>query len=273
MERASGRGVTTTGHKLEELTGIGRASAEALAALDIASVEELASSDPVDLTSRLVALHESGGSKSNWATRADEWVATARSSMLVRRESRTDELSSFTVRFEVDVEEAEGTEIRNYRCLVYDEQGAGEEISFETDPTEWGQFILERSGLPIKLIDNVGIWASNEGDYDGRTVRIAPETDPDGDTKWKLHAELDPPHGSDVVVVLVADDGSPAHAGIAATDRSGTSSLPLPSLDPGEYRAFAWIKGTMPDGGYSKPVPGPLIRVRPVTAKADRGVL
>lgn len=260
MGRTSRGEVSSAAPKLEELTGIGRASAAALQAVDVASVVDLAACDPADLTARLTALYEHGGSKSRWALKADTWVASARAA-LGGPESRIDELSSFTVRFEANIEEARPIEISNYRCLVYDEHGAGEEVAFEIDPTQWAGFIFQRSRLPRKLITSVVGRADQHRDEEDAAVRATREDLPGGGSRLVLHAELDAPPGADVVVMIVSDDGLPTFAGLSAPDLSGSFSMPVPSLAPGNYRAFAWIKGTTPEGGYYRPVLGPLIRV------------
>lgn len=244
---------------LEELFGIGPASAEALRAVDVASVEELAVIDPGELERRLVDLREGGGAKTNWGPHADEFVDVARKTV-AQLQGEPEELSSFTVRFE-STRTGAGDAVA-YACIVCDEQGAGEEVGFDVDPAMWAQFILERSALPTDVVGGAAGGAGSGEHHHDRAVRVTRDGDSNGATAWSLSTEFEDQSNAEVVVIIVGDDGAPAHASMAVTDQAGALSVPLPSLAPGDYRPFTWIMGKLPDGDYHKPICGPVIRVR-----------
>lgn len=255
-----GSTVATTRHKLDKLTGIGRASARALQSVGVDSIGALAHSDPVDLAAQLDDLHRTGGSKTNWASQAEDWVTTAQTQATAPPTS-TEEISSFTVRFETATKDIDETGIHSHWCIVYDEQGAGEERSFDIDPKRWASFILERSMLPADVVSGVLADSSEEDAADEGAVEVRRVADAKGEAGWSLRARIERSVESETVFLVVADDGSRAFVGHAGGgDERGGPGVMLPALDPGDYRTFAWIPEQQ-GGSPRTPVQGPLIRI------------
>ncbi len=246
------------GHEqLEDLQGVGPASAKALRAVDVLSVEALASYDPDDLEAKLTMLHEAGASKTNWGPQAAAWIETARATREHRPQAR--ELSSFTVRFEVAVETVDDIEVHAYVCYVYDEKGPGEEVRLGADPQEWAQFILSRASLPASVLDRAWTEPSTETQHQRPELRAEPVIQPGGTMSVRL--TTDAKHASHMVFAVLADDGSVAYTAVTP-DRKG-ATLPCSILEPGLYRSFAWVQEQSDNQTFHAPILGPVIRVNP----------